>query len=59
MKIKVLEKELAKISSLVKILMWRKYYYLIPGFEEIELAQDIDIAVKGVKPEKFRPVRLG
>lgn len=49
----VLERELAKIVSLSKEFGAEKVLLFGSCLEDVESAQDIDIAVKGVKPEKF------
>ena len=49
----VLERALAKIISLSKEFDAEKVLLFGSCLEDIESAQDIDIAVKGVKPEKF------
>ena len=53
MKKEVLERALAKIISLSKEFDAEKVLLFGSCLEDIESAQDIDIAVKGVKPEKF------
>ncbi|MGR3175929.1 MAG: nucleotidyltransferase family protein [Candidatus Scalindua sp.] len=49
----VLERELAKVVSLSKEFGAEKVLLFGSCLEDVESAQDIDIAVKGVKPEKF------
>lgn len=49
----VLERELAKIISLSKEFDAEKVLLFGSCLEDVESAHDIDIAVKGVKPEKF------
>lgn len=49
----VLERALAKIISLSKEFEAEKVLLFGSCLEDVESAQDIDIAVKGVKPEKF------
>lgn len=49
----VLEIALAKIISLSKEFEAEKVLLFGSCLEDVESAQDIDIAVKGVKPEKF------
>ena len=53
MKKKVFEKELEKIITINKEFGVEKILLFGSCLEDIESAQDIDIAVKGVKPEKF------
>jgi predicted nucleotidyltransferase len=53
MKKKVFEKELEKIIAISKEFGVEKILLFGSCLEDIESAQDIDIAVKGVKPEKF------
>jgi len=53
MKKEVLERELTKIISISKDFGVEKMLLFGSCLEELESAQDIDIAVKGVKPEKF------
>ncbi len=53
MKREFLERELAKIINISKDFDVEKVLLFGSCLEEIELAQDIDIAVVGVKPEKF------
>lgn len=49
----VLERELAEIIRLSKEFGAEKVLLFGSCLEDVESAQDIDIAVKGVKPEKF------
>lgn len=49
----VLERELAKIISLSKEFDAEKVLLFGSCLEDVASAHDIDIAVKGVKPEKF------
>jgi predicted nucleotidyltransferase len=49
----VLERELAKIISLSKEFDAEKVLLFGSCLEDVESAHDIDIAVKGVKPERF------
>ncbi|MGR3178393.1 MAG: nucleotidyltransferase family protein [Candidatus Anammoxibacter sp.] len=49
----VLERELAKVVRLSKEFGAEKVLLFGSCLEDVESAQDIDIAVKGVKPEKF------
>ena len=53
MKREVFEKELAKIIIISKEFGAEKVLLFGSCLERVESAQDIDIAVKGVKPEKF------
>lgn len=53
MKKEVFKKDLAEIVSISKEFGAEKVFLFGSCLEEIESAQDIDIAVKGVKPEKF------
>jgi predicted nucleotidyltransferase len=49
----VLERELAKVVSLSKEFGAEKVLLFGSCLEDVESAHDIDVAVKGVKPEKF------
>jgi len=53
MKREVLERELAKIIRISKEFGVEKVLLFGSCVEEVESAKDIDIAVKGVKPEQF------
>jgi hypothetical protein len=53
MKEEVFKKDLAEIISISKEYGAEKVYLFGSCLEKVELAQDIDIAVKGVNPEKF------
>jgi predicted nucleotidyltransferase len=53
MKREVFEHELAKIIRISKEFGVEQVILFGSCLEDIESAQDIDIAVKGVKPEKF------
>jgi len=53
MKKEIFERELAKIVSISKEFGAEKVLLFGSCLEGVESAQDIDIAVKGVKPEKF------
>lgn len=53
MKREVLERELSKIISISKDFGVEKVLLFGSCLEEVESAQDIDIAVKGIKPERF------
>ncbi|MDI6735388.1 MAG: hypothetical protein QME42_04195 [bacterium] len=53
MKRKVLERELAKIISISKDFGVEKMLLFGSCLEELESAQDIDIAVSGIKPREF------
>ena len=53
MKRELLENELAKIIGISKDFGAEKVLLFGSCLEGVESAQDIDIAVKGVKPEKF------
>jgi len=50
---KFFENELVKIISISKDFGAEKVLLFGSCLEEVESAQDIDIAVKGVKPERF------
>jgi len=49
----VLERELAKVVSLSKEFGAEKVLLFGSCLEDVESAHDIDIAIKGVKPERF------
>lgn len=53
MKEKVFKEDLAKIISISKEYGAEKVFLFGSCLEKVQSAQDIDIAVKGVKPEKF------
>jgi predicted nucleotidyltransferase len=53
MKKEFFEREIAKIITISKEFDVEKVLLFGSCLDEIESAQDIDIAVKGVKPEKF------
>lgn len=53
MKEKVFKKDLAKIVNISKEFGAEKVFLFGSCLEKVESAQDIDIAVKGVKPERF------
>lgn len=53
MKREVFERELEKIIGISREFGAEKVLLFGSCLEEVESAQDIDIAVKGVKPEKF------
>ena len=53
MKREVLERELAKIIRISKEFGVEKVLLFGSCVEEVESVKDIDIAVKGVKPEQF------
>jgi predicted nucleotidyltransferase len=53
MKREVFERELAKIISISKDFGVEKVLLFGSCLEEVESAQDIDIAVKGIKPREF------
>ncbi len=49
----VLERELAKVVSLSKEFGAEKVLLFGSCLEDVESAHDIDVAIKGVKPERF------
>ncbi len=53
MKKEIFKKALAKIIRISKEFGAEKVFLFGSCLEEVESAQDIDIAVKGIKPEKF------
>lgn len=53
MKREIFEKELSKIVSISKDFDVEKVLLFGSSLEDVEVARDIDVAVKGVKPEKF------
>jgi predicted nucleotidyltransferase len=53
MKKEVFKKDLAKIVSISKKYGAEKVFLFGSCLEKVESARDIDIAVKGVKPERF------
>jgi predicted nucleotidyltransferase len=53
MKKEIFKKDLANIVRISKEFNAEKVYLFGSCLEEVESAQDIDIAVKGVKPERF------
>jgi len=53
MKKEIFKKDLARIVSISKEFGAEKVFLFGSCLEKVESARDIDIAVKGVKPEKF------
>jgi predicted nucleotidyltransferase len=53
MKKEIFKKDLANIVRISKEFNAEKVYLFGSCLEKVESAQDIDIAVKGVKPERF------
>ena len=53
MRKEVFERELTKIINISKEFSAEKLFLFGSCLEKVESAQDIDIAVKGVKPERF------
>ncbi|MCR4289459.1 MAG: nucleotidyltransferase domain-containing protein [Candidatus Scalindua sp.] len=49
----ILERELAKVVSLSKEFGAEKVLLFGSCLDDVESAHDIDVAIKGVKPEKF------
>jgi predicted nucleotidyltransferase len=50
---KILERELAKVVRLSKEFGAEKVLLFGSCLDDVESAHDIDVAIKGVKPEKF------
>lgn len=53
MKKEILERELAKVVRLSKEFGAEKVLLFGSCLDDVESARDIDVAIKGVKPEKF------